>query len=96
MILLGMTTKETMHGNPGEHRSLPAGMLVALELATNLPEASKIKYWARPVAVRPWPQATEDWALDVGVGLGAEDVEVLRLDIKSEETIDDERSGNQT
>ncbi len=78
-VQMARTTCETVHGNPGERRSLPAGTLVAIEPASNLPRDSKIKYWAHPVSDHPWPAETEAWAEDVGVGLTAEDVELVKM-----------------
>ena len=79
---IGKTRGETIHGNPGESRRLPAGIIVGLLRASNLPPDSPIKWWAHPlpVGVIPdpveWPANTVAWARDVGVGLHAGDVEV--------------------
>jgi hypothetical protein len=81
-MITGITTKETIHGNPGERRVLPAGLRVRLEPATNLPADSKIRWWAFPLprafatAGTAWAPETRQWAEDVGVGLEAEDVGV--------------------
>ncbi len=53
---------ETIHGNPGERRILPANTLVVIVPATNLPPDSPVKYWASPVRGHPWPAGTEAWA----------------------------------
>jgi len=71
---LARTTTDTVHGNPGERRVLPANTLVLLIPAANLPPDSLIRFWAYPLAGHRWPPATEVWAQEVGVGLTAEDV----------------------
>lgn len=57
-MITGQTLKETHHGNPGERRILPAGILVELQPASNLPSSSPIKYWASPLPDHPWPKDT--------------------------------------
>lgn len=74
---IGRTTVETIHGNPGERRTLPVGLLVELTAATNLPPDAQIIYWARPLPLHPWPVKTAQWATDVGVGLRESDVEII-------------------
>ena len=74
--MYGFTLKETHHGNPGEKRILPKGMVVKLCLASNLPGDSPIKYWASPLHEFPWPIDTAEWSRDVGVGLCDKDVGV--------------------
>ena len=74
---MARTVSETIHGNPGEKRVLPAGTLVVLVPASNLPPDSAIKYWAYPVEGHPWPPETEAWANDVGVGLQADEVALV-------------------
>lgn len=74
---LARTTQETIHGNPGEIRILPANTLVAVVPANNLPTASQIQYWAHPVKGHPWPAETDAWSKDVGVGLAAEDLDFV-------------------
>ncbi len=76
---LARTIKETVHGNPGERRILPANTIILVEPASNLPADSQIKYWVHPVPVEghDWPKNTQEWAADVGVGLYANDVELL-------------------
>jgi hypothetical protein len=73
------TTGETIHGNPGERRALPAGVQIDAIPASNLPDDSRIRYWAHPRAdgtdLSLWPAETLDWAEGVGCGLYAEDVE---------------------
>ncbi len=76
---MARSTCETVHGNPGERRILPANTLVAIEPASNLPPESLIKYWAHPVEGHPWPAETEAWAEDVGVGLASEDVDLVKM-----------------
>jgi hypothetical protein len=76
---MARTTRETIHGNPGERRLLPANTLVVLVPASNLPPDSPIKYWAHPVEGHPWPTETKAWAEDVGVGLHADDVALVRM-----------------
>jgi hypothetical protein len=76
---MARTTHETVHGNPGERRILPANTLVALQPAANLPQDNLIKYWAHPVEGHPWPAETAAWAHDVGVGLAAEDVAFVKM-----------------
>jgi hypothetical protein len=76
---MARTTCETVHGNSGERRILPANTLVVIVPATNLPPDSQIKYWAYPVNGHPWPAETEAWAEDVGVGLGADDVAFVKM-----------------
>lgn len=77
--MIGKTLKETHHGNPGEKRILPAGILVNLEPASNLPDDSPIKYWAKPLEGYEWPKDTADWA-EVGVGLYVDDVTLIFAD----------------
>jgi hypothetical protein len=81
---MARTTRKTVHGNPGERRNLPANILVAIIPASNLPPDSPIKYWAHPVEGHPWPAETKAWAEDVGVGLHADDVTLLRPSIEPE------------
>jgi len=76
---MACTTCETIHGNPGERRILPANTLIAIEPASNLPADNLIKWWAQPVKGHPWPNDTEEWAEDVGVGLHAEDVALVKM-----------------
>ncbi len=76
---MARTTRETVHGNPGERRNLPANTLIVIIPATNLPPDSPIKYWALPVENHPWPAETEAWAEDVGVGLSADDVALVKM-----------------
>jgi hypothetical protein len=76
---MARTTRETVHGNPGERRILPVNTLVVLVPASNLPPASPIKNWAHPVEGYPWPAETEAWAEDVGVGLHADDVALVKM-----------------
>jgi len=76
---MARTTRETIHGNPGERRLLPANTLVVIIPASNLPPDSPIKYWAHPVQGHPWPAETEAWAEDVGVGLYADDVALVKM-----------------
>jgi hypothetical protein len=73
------TTRETHHGNPSEKRILPAGMLVELQPAVNLSAGSPIKYWASPLPDHPWAEDIAQWAKSVGVGLYAEDVELIEV-----------------
>ncbi len=77
-MLTGITTVETVHGNPGESRILPAGLKVGLVLVDNLPVESTIKYWAQPLPGHPWPPETVQWSESVGVGLHYDDVTVER------------------
>ena len=79
MQQMGRTLRETIHGNPGERRSLPGGLLVALVPADNLPADNPIKYWAQPIEGQPWPADTAAWAESVGVGLWAGDVGLCRM-----------------
>ena len=75
--MIGITTTETHHGNPGETRKLPAGTRVNLIPASNLPASAAIKFWAHPLPLdRSWPADTARWAHDVGVGLRGTDVTV--------------------
>jgi len=76
---MARTTWETIHGNPGERRMLPANILIAIEPATNLPEENAIKSWAHPINGHPWPTGTEEWAEHVGVGLHADDVALVKM-----------------
>jgi hypothetical protein len=76
---MARTTRETVHGNPGERRILPVNTLVVIIPASNLPPVSPIKYWAHPVVGYPWPAETEAWAEDVGVGLYADDVALVKM-----------------
>ena len=76
---MARTTCDTIHGNPGERRVLPANTLVVIVPATNLPPNSPIQYWAFPVQGHPWPAETEAWARDAGVGLGAGDVAFVKM-----------------
>jgi len=72
MFKIGITKRNTYHGNPSEKRLLPIATRVMLEAAT-LPD-SKIKWWAYPFSNSPWPKDTAEWAESVGVGLCEEDV----------------------
>lgn len=74
--MTGKTLTETIHGNPGEKRILPAGLKVELRLATNLPVDSSIKFWASPISGHTWPLKTATWAATVGVGLSFADVSI--------------------
>jgi hypothetical protein len=74
---IARTNCETIHGNPGERRILPAGTLVAVTPATNLPPDSSINYWAYPVKGHSWPADTEAWARAVGVALAGADVALV-------------------
>jgi hypothetical protein len=78
-FFLARTTQQTIHGNPGERRCLPAGLLIYIAPASNLPESSSVKFWAQPVPgfEHAWPQETLDWAENVGVGLEYNDVALL-------------------
>jgi len=78
-LQMARTTRDTVHGNPGERRILPANTWVVLIPASNLPPDSLIKYWAHPVEGHPWPAETEAWAEDVGVGLQADDVALVKM-----------------
>lgn len=73
-MLTGVTVVETKHGNPGEKRSLPAGIKVQIIPATNLPADSEIKFWAHPLKEHPWSESLAMWAINVGVGLRETDV----------------------
>lgn len=73
----GVTINETIYGNPGERRILSAGRLVGLTPASNLPNNSRIKYWAYQLPGHQWPKDIAQWAKDVGVGLQAEDVDII-------------------
>lgn len=74
--MIGITRTETIHGNPGDKRILPAGLKVKLELATNLPVDSDIKFWASPLTLDSWPKDITEWC-NVGVGLADADVEII-------------------
>jgi len=76
---MARTTRETVHGNPGERRILPADALIVVVPASNLPADSAIKYWASPLEGHPWPAETEAWAADVGVGLRGDDVALVKM-----------------
>ena len=76
---MASTNRETVHGNPGERRILPANTLIVIIPAFNLSPDSRIKYWAHPVEDHPWPAETEAWAEDVGVGLQADDVAFVKM-----------------
>jgi hypothetical protein len=49
---IGVTRQQTVHGNPGERRMLPAGMLILVVPADNQPDDSEIKWWAHPLQHR--------------------------------------------
>lgn len=76
---MARTTRETIHGNPGERRILAASTLIVVIPASNLTTDSPIKYWAHPVEGHSWPAETEAWAEDVGVGLHADDVALVKM-----------------
>ena len=78
-VQMARTTRETVHGNLGERRVLPANTLIVVIPASNLPPDSPIKYWAHPVEGHLWPAETEAWAEDVGVGLHADDVAFVKM-----------------
>lgn len=73
-MIVGITLRDTIHGNPGERRILFANTKVKLVPATNLPPGSEVVYWAHPLARHPWLADTARWAKDVGVGLKRGDV----------------------
>lgn len=75
-MLIAQTVNETIHGNPGDKRRLPADILVMVTPATNLPKSSPIKFWAMPLPgeTNTWPAETLAWANDVGVGLHESDI----------------------
>lgn len=73
--MTGYTAVETHHGNPGEKRVLPKGVKVSLVRATNLPSGSDIYWWATPVDPESVSPDVMDWAEDVGLGLGEDEVE---------------------
>ena len=50
---MARTTGETVHGNPGERRVVPANTLIVIIPASNLPLDSPIRYWAHPVKSHP-------------------------------------------
>ena len=75
--MIGITTTDTCHGNPGESRMLHKGTKVKLIPASNLPSDSEIKYWASPLRGHPWPYDIKQWSEDVGVGLHKDDVVLL-------------------
>ena len=74
------TLHETVHGNPGDPRRLPAGALCVVVPADNLTRGtSDIEYWASPLtgnASDGWPEETRQWA-EVGVGLNRRDFEPI-------------------
>jgi hypothetical protein len=76
---MARTTRETVHGNPGERRVLPTNTRIVVIPASNLPPDSLIKYWAHPVEGHPWPAETKAWVEDVGVGLHADDVALVKM-----------------
>jgi hypothetical protein len=78
-VQMARTTCDPVHGNPGERRVLPANTLIIIIPASNLPPDSPIKYWAHPVEGHPWPAETKAWAEDVGVGLHAHDVALVKM-----------------
>jgi len=78
-MMTATTTRQTVHGNPGEKRILEAGTRIQIEPATNLPSDSPIKWWASPLASAPWNIQTAQWAADIGVGLTAEDVTAIAI-----------------
>ena len=78
-LQMARTTREIVHGNPGERRVLPANTLIVIIPASNLPPDSPIKYWAHPVEGHPWPSETRAWAEDVGVGLHSNDVAFVKM-----------------
>lgn len=73
-MITGVTLRDTSHGNPGEHRILFANTLVELRPIKNLPSGSEIAFWAHPLKRHPWLEDTAQWAKDVGVKLGSNDV----------------------
>ena len=68
------TLRETAHGDAGQRLILPAGVTVNVKPASNLPDDSKIKWWASPCSVVGWSTDLVDWAEGPGVGLYEEDV----------------------
>ena len=67
------------HEKKGRRRILPANTLVVIVPAANLPSHCLIQYWAYPVEGHSWPAETEAWAEDVGVGLTADDVALVKM-----------------
>ncbi len=76
--MTAITTRETIHGNPGERRVLPAGKRIRVFPADNLPDDSDIKWWVFPLSGdNSWSADIVAWAEDVGVGLTNEDVKLV-------------------
>ena len=70
-MLIGITKTNTYHG---ERLLLPAATRIELKPADNLPDESKIKYWAHPLPDHQWSVELTLWAESVGVGLYEEEV----------------------
>jgi hypothetical protein len=69
---LARTLVDTIHGY---NCVLPAGLVVQVTFADNLPPNGPVVWWASPVpGGDEWPENTARWAADVGVGLGIGDV----------------------
>ncbi len=81
-VTTGRTVRETMHGDPGQRITLPAGVPVRLTPATNLPPDSPIVYWAHPIGLSfqacPDYVELERWSGNAGLGLQAADVRLDR------------------
>lgn len=80
-MIKARTLKTTYHGNPGERRALPAGLVIEVRSVTNLPgRSSKIKWWAFPLPGLKsfwWPLETIEWANGPGIGLETGDIEII-------------------
>lgn len=70
-----ITIQDTRHGEPGNTILIPAGTLVELEPADNLPDDSHIKWWA---TVLNEPLQSKTKFLDaIGIGLHTNDVQLI-------------------
>lgn len=83
-----LTLAATRHGNPGRTHVLPAGIWIEVEPASNLPEDSLTKWWAKPYADDVWAAELQAWAEGPGCGLFADDI-VLASDLKTYADLDD-------
>ena len=77
-MMIAVTTDETIHGNPGERRILPAGTLVHVRPADNLPADVDTKYWVTPVDPDAVTNALMNWADGPGIGLAQDDLRDFR------------------
>lgn len=76
----GITLQDTHHGEPHYNAVLPKGVEVYLWYANNMPEDSRIKYWAsilNPEAMGSIGYRLQNIENSLGIGLSDDDVRIL-------------------